>query len=387
MTTRILGAGLITRIGRGLDAHAAFLKGATSQNMNLPPAIRFEVEEEGVEAPYHLAAPLDAGTNLQERFELLLDTAVEDALNAAGLEDEHLAEMAVYVGTSSADIGLIENALQAELDAGRSADTLSWYCSMDNLAPRLRDKYNLGIEGAMVNTACTASANAMIYADAAIRLGQVKHALVIGSEIFNATTALGFSSLDLLTQTAMRPFDSRRDGLVLGEAVSAAVIGPSTGTESGMHFLAGATLSDTYSISAANPDGSSIAQVMQLALERAGLDHSSIDAIKAHATASLLNDEGEAAGLMRVFPTHPVTCALKPFIGHTFGASGLTELLMLTACMDEGFWPANPGISEHSDSLGIALNQTPKPLKHANLLINQFGFGGNNTSLVMKHVA
>lgn len=386
MTTRVLGTGLRTRLGRGLPAHAAALRAADASRNALPARVHFDLDEGAVEVPYALAAPLDRSGDLKARFNDLLEGVIADALDEAGLSPAERARTAVYIGTSSADIGLMEDAYARDLVVNPDAQPPAWRCSMDNLTPGLRDSFGLGPHGAAVNTACTAGANALIYADAAIRLGQVEHALVIGAEVFNATTALGFHSLELLTTSAMRPFDKRRDGLILGEACAALVLGPA-GDAAGMRFLGGATLSDTHSISAANPDGSTIADVVRLALARAGVAADDITAIKAHATASLLNDEGEAAGLRRVFDQTPPIAALKPYIGHTFGASGLAELLMLKACLDAGFWPANPGVAADASELGVALNQSPIEMHSATLLLNQFGFGGNNSCLVVKHDA
>ena len=386
MPTRIIGAGVQTGLGRGLSAHAAALRAADEAHNALPATTHFELADEQIDVPYHLASPLDRSLDLQDRFHTLLESVVADALEDSGLTESQLKRTGVFLGTSSADIGLMEDAFRKDLATDPTAPPPAWRCSMDNLVPRLRRRFSLGCEGVSVNTACTASANALIYADAAIQLGELDHALVIGSEIFNATTALGFHSLDLLTSSAMHPLDARRNGLVLGEACTAAVLERSEACE-GTQFIAGATLSDTNSISAANPDGSTIADVIKLALERAELSPSQIDAIKVHATASLLNDEAETAGLLQVFETLPPVVALKPYIGHTFGASGLTELLMIKACLEDGFWPANPGIAPTTEELGVALNQTPLDMTSATILLNQFGFGGNNTCLVLKHDA
>ena len=106
------------------------------------------------------------------------------------------------------------------------------------------------------------------------------------------------------------------------------VVGATPGP-SGFHLKAGANLCDTHGVSAANPDGSTVAAVMQQALDAAGLAPADILAVKAHGTASLLNDEAEAAGMHRVFPAIPPMLAMKPFIGHTFGACGLNELLLV----------------------------------------------------------
>jgi 3-oxoacyl-(acyl-carrier-protein) synthase len=140
----------------------------------------------------------------------------------------------------------------------------------------------------------------------------------------------------------MRPFDDRRDGLVLGEACSALVIGP--GDSDRFHFLSGANVCDTHSMVAAHPGGSTIAAVMHEALTGAKLAAGDITAVKAHGTANPANDDAEAAGLTSVFAPLPPICALKPHLGHTLGASGLTELVLFYRALESGFLAATPGI-------------------------------------------
>jgi len=143
---------------------------------------------------------------------------------------------------------------------------------------------------------------------------------------------------------------------------------------------------DTHSMSATNPDGATVETVIRQALARAELTTADISAIKVHGTASLHNDEAEVAGMIRVFGDNvPPSCALKPYIGHTLGACGLNELLIFCGATAAGFVPGTPGIAsaERAD-LGIPLTQTNQALGPGHLLLNYFGFGGNNTSLVVS---
>ncbi len=385
----LTGPSLHTSLGMGMEAHADALRAPSPALLALPPKIKLPIQlsdaDAPTEIPYHLASgkPLE---NTQTRYFDILETIIAETLQSADLTPEQIRNTGLFLGTSSSDVCLIESAYLEALGKDETAQPLSLFCSMDNLGAHLRRKFDLSPMGMSVNTACTASANALIYAATAIKAGKLEHALIVGAEILNITTAYGFQGLELLTQTSMRPFDSRRDGLILGEAASAVILSAKKPDTPCMQLLGGATLSDGYGMSAANPDGTSIARVIQQAIRHAGVNASDINAIKAHGTASLLNDEGESAGLQRIFETLPVITALKPYIGHTFGASGLTELLILNACLNEGFLPATPGVSATPcEKLGITLNQSAKQMHNPTILCNQFGFGGNNTSLVVRH--
>ncbi|MFC7292579.1 beta-ketoacyl synthase N-terminal-like domain-containing protein [Hirschia litorea] len=383
------GGSLHTSLGLGLDAHAAALANPTPDMLALPAKIKLPItlqDEDAPEAiPYHLAhsKPL---TDIRTRYFSILENVVGNALESANLTQEQRQKTGLFLGTSSSDVCLIEHDFHEKLKTNRNTQPLDLYCSMDNLGAQLRQTFNLSAQGMSINTACTASANALLYAAAALHTGRLDHALIVGAEILNVTTAYGFQGLELLTQSAMRPFDTRRDGLVLGEAASAVVMTRQKPKLPALQLCGGATLSDDYGMSAANPDGTSIARVINQALQHANVQPQQISAIKAHGTASLLNDEGESAGLKRVFENMPDITAIKPYIGHTFGASGLTELLILNACLNEGFLPGTRGISEQPcEKLGITLNQSAKQILNPKILCNQFGFGGNNTSLVVSY--
>jgi 3-oxoacyl-[acyl-carrier-protein] synthase-1 len=123
---------------------------------------------------------------------------------------------------------------------------------------------------------------------------------------------------------------------------------------------------------------------MQQALANAGLAPGDIAAVKVHGTASLSNDESESAGLQQLFAPLPPLAALKPFIGHTLGACGLNELVLFCAALEAGFLVATPGISAVPGELGVQLNQQREANHGRFFMLNYFGFGGNNSSLIIE---
>ncbi len=378
----IRGAGLHTALGAALPEQIAALR------RPLAPVERAEVvyADQCERVPYRLLAglPLRAPA---ERLEQALHGAIGAALDTAGLDAAQRRRLGLFVGTSSFDISVSEAQFRDELQCdGDGAIPLSRSSSLGNLAVALRRRWDLRGPDFSLNTACTASANALLYAARMIEHGELESALVVGLELCNTVTAMGFHGLDLLASNGMRPFDTGRDGLVPGEAVGALVLSARPGRAT-FRLRGGATLCDTHSISAANPDGSTVAEVMRAALADAGLERDDIAALKTHGTASLLNDEAEVAGMKRLWgDALPPLCALKPFIGHTFGACGLAELLLFCGAAEQGFLPPLPGICAEPSDLGIRLAQAPTSQPPGHFLLNYFGFGGNNTSLVVGNV-
>jgi 3-oxoacyl-[acyl-carrier-protein] synthase I len=379
-----IGAGLHTALGRGVEQNLATLEGG----ITAPSTAVAHFAGRTQSLPYRTlraAAPTgsDSASELS-RLDRALDFTIGTALEQAGLNAAERARTGLFLGTSAFDIAVSEAEYREQLQADPTAIALDRQpsASLGQFALRMRARHRLGGPDFSFNTACTASANALLHADAMVRSGRLAHAVVVGVETFNAITALGFQSLQLLSPDNMQPFDRNRNGLVLGEACAALVLGTQP-QRAGSFFLRGsANLCDTHSMSAANPDGSTVSLVIRRALQSAGLTPRDITALKAHGTASLLNDEAEAAGMRQVFESMPPVCALKPWLGHTLGACGLNELLLFCAAAERGFLIGTPGIALDSD-LGVQLNQRATPLPPGNFMLNYFGFGGNNTSLIV----
>lgn len=338
------------------------------------------------EIPYRLLPdrPLE---NLEERLYEVLAGVVERAIEDAGLSASERAGMGVFLGSSSADVSVSEARFRRELATDDRAIALVASNSIANLALYLRRRFELRGPDYSFNTACTASANALVAASDMIACGRLEAALVVSVELFNLVTAAGFQSLGLLSEGGMRPFDRDRDGLTPGEGCSAMVLAARPRASQAFHLRGSATLCDTYSMSTTNPDGSTVATVLEAALARAGLAPGDIEAIKVHGTASMHSDEAEVAGMRAVFDAVPPVFALKPHLGHTLGACGLNELLLFWAAAEQGVLPGTPGIaSDERADLGLGLNQHACPLERGHYMLNYFGFGGNNTSLIVSNV-
>ena len=381
-----LGSGLHTSLGADVSSQLAALQQAPSA----PQTITVHYADKQQTLPYKMLAN-NSSTDASQRLTEVIDTVIHTAMESAQLNAQERRAMGLFLGTSSFDISISEQEYRQALIDDRQAIAMKTFSSQGILGDHIRHRH--GMRGPLFsfNTACTASANALMYADAMIRSGRLQHALVLGIELCNSITALGFHGLQLLTSDTMKPFDKARSGLVLGEGCSALILGNKKLSQRAWRLKGSANICDTHSVSATNPDGSVVKQVIQNALQSARLDQHSIAAIKVHGTASLLNDEAEAAGMKQVFATMPPLTAIKPFIGHTLGACGLNELLLFCAAADQGFLIATSGIGNNHDTsgdsaLGISLNQSMCELPPGNFLVNYFGFGGNNTALVVSNL-
>jgi len=309
------GFGLHTTLGRGMRDNIASLR----EPIAPPQQVTFEYAQRKEAVPYYILSdePL---VDLETRLFRVLAGVIEEALADAGLSAQERRNLTLFLGTSSGEISAHEALFKRELSQSADAIALGASRGIGNLAFWITKHFGFRGNDFTINTACTASANALIHADSMIRSGRIERALVVGLECCNAITALGFQGLQLLTQDLMRPFDERRRGLILGEGCAAVVMQREARAADDFYLHGASNLCDTHSISAANTDGSTVCNVIEQALVSARLSPTDILALKAHGTASLLNDEAEVAGMKKVFTSLPPLCAVKPRIGHTLGA-------------------------------------------------------------------
>jgi 3-oxoacyl-[acyl-carrier-protein] synthase I len=318
------------------------------------------------------------------RFARLLPPVVQAAVRQAGLSEPEIRTMPILVGSSCFSVGLAETEYAAALKQSGAAMPMP-ICDYDYPAGLARAA--LGCEGETwaFNTACTASANALLAAWRLLRGGRHRHALVLGAELANLTTLAGFYGLQILADAA-RPFDAERKGIVLGEGIGAMVLSldPVPGA---LRILGGASNCDTYSVTTANPDGQSVAAVLRTALDHALLSAQEMRAIRGHGTGTGTGDQAEAAGLQQVFGVVPPVSALKGYLGHTLGACGVNELVLYAGALQRDLLPASPGFMSADPAFKLEPLRSPAAAPAGHYLLNHFGFGGNNTVLVLEKPA
>ncbi len=380
MPVHIAGLGLTSTLGSGCSKNLAAMYQA-------PPEPEFETLDHFLEPlPVSFLPVRDQQASAADRLAALITDTVTEALEKSGLTPEHLHETPVYIGSSSYAINVAEQSYQAELDAtgfeGQEQCMALPLSGFGQVVETLRARFNMQGQEFLFNTACTSSSNALLMASKAIQNRHTRQALVIGIETRNLTSLSGFAAMQLLSPDRMRPFDQRRNGLVLGEGCAAFLL-RHTENSSGVSIAGGSSMCDTSGISTANPDGSTIAETIIAASHAAGVDTAAIKSIKAHGTASPMNDVAEAAGLLQVFDTVPPVFCLKPYVGHTMGACGAIELALMVLALNAGRLPASGGYEQYDAALGVKPQQSDWPAEQGYHLLNYFGFGGNNCCLLL----
>lgn len=247
-------------------------------------------------------------------------------------------------------------------------------------------------------SACAAGAQAIGQAFHAVRSGRAAWAVAGGHDAMVTPLGLGgFQLLGALVEgdrfgpRSCRPFDRQRVGTVLGEGAAVLVLEPLVAAlASRRRILAevcgyGSSL-DAHALSAPDPEGQGAERAMRAALADAGLPPQMIGHISAHGTGTILNDPCEAAAIRRVFadtwPHLPVT-AIKSMLGHTIGAAGALAAAVAALSLARDRVPPNPSLAEVAPDCRLCHLTQPQPAGAA-ALVNSFGFGGQNASLVLR---
>jgi len=294
----------------------------------------------------------------------------------------HGAErVALIVGTSTSSIGATEEGYRT-LDDGRLPAHLRRPVLHTPHSPGLFLEAVLGTRGPCltVATACSSSAKIFAKAERMIRLGLVDAAILAGVDTLCDSVLFGFNALELVSPEPCRPFDPARNGISIGEAAGFALI-ERDGDARAPRLVGYGESSDAHHMSTPHPEGLGARLALSDALARAGLTPDDIDYINLHGTATLKNDEVEAALLADTFPNTVRASSTKGFTGHTLGAAGILEAVITLTAMAEGVVPATLNSREAEPICGdrIALAHEPREIRVA--LSNSFGFGGSNCTL------
>ncbi len=265
-------------------------------------------------------------------------------------------------------------------------------------------KYQLRGPNFVTVSACASATNALIDAFTYIQTGRVDIVVSGGSEAAVTEAGIGgFNAMKALSErnddpaTASRPFDKDRDGFVLGEGAGALILeeyehAKARGANIYAELVGGGMSADAHHITAPHPEGIGATNVMINALKDANMEPSDIDYINVHGTSTPLGDISEILAIKRVFGEHAYKLNIsstKSMTGHLLGAAGAIEAIASIMAIKYQLIP--PTINHFTDDedldnkLNLTFNTAQK--REVNVVLsNTFGFGGHNTSIILRKV-
>ena len=254
-----------------------------------------------------------------------------------------------------------------------------------------------------VVTACSTGAHAIGDAARLIALDDADVMVAGGCESTVSRLALaGFAACRALStngnnepEMASRPYDKRRDGLVIGEGAGVVVLeeyehAKARGAKIYGELIGYGLSGDGYHITAPSPDGDGAYRCMKAALRRAKITPSDIDYVNAHGTSTPLGDEIELNAVHRLMGNEAARLTMsstKSATGHLLGAAGAVEAIFSLLALRDNIAP--PTINLDDPSVETAVDLVPNSAKEKTIntvLSNSFGFGGTNASLIFRRV-
>ena len=409
----ITGMGLVTALGNDLPTTWAGLVAGRSgiRRIEAFDPSRLTSQMAGEVRDFDASGVLDRKeirrTDKYAQFGLV---AAAEAIRQAGLPERFEGELAertgVILGTGLGGVGTLIDGFTT--NALRGPDRISPFMvpmGIPNVgAGQLAIQFGMTGPNFTTVSACATGGHALGEANEIIRRGDADLMIAGGAEssVFEAMVG-GFASMRALStrnddpEGASRPFDTGRDGFVIGEGAGVVVLETAESAEArGAEILAelvgyGAT-ADASHITLPAPGGIGAVRAARRALEKAGLSPSDVDHVNAHATSTPEGDKAELQAIRTIFGDQAAELSVtanKSMLGHSLGAAGAIEAIVSVMTIREGCVPPTINLAD-PDPEGAGLDLTPGVASRRTVqvvLSNSFGFGGQNTALVFRRWA
>ena len=336
-----------------------------------------------------------------DRYQILGHHAAAKALADSGVDVEKVAErFGVILGTGIGAMATITE--QQRLLDTRGHKRVTPFL-IPAIIPNMLSGYfsiEYGMKGPNLSvvTACATANHAIGEAAEIIRRDDADLMIAGGAEAAIAElTYAGFCNMKAMStrndETASRPFDSGRDGFVMGEGAGVVVLeelehAKARGARIYGELAGFGQSADAYHLTAPHPEGEGGFRAMTMALAKAGMNPDQIQLVNAHGTSTPLGDKGETGAIKRCFGAHApklMVQSTKSLLGHLLGAAGSVELIAALMAIEKGI--VHPTLNQFDRDPDCDLDYVPNVAREAKvdaILSNSFGFGGHNATLVVR---
>ena len=318
--------------------------------------------------------------------ELLAINCVENVVGDAGLPER----TGLVIASAKGNAAMLEGRCGApqpqqvtDLQTAREASCLPF----PQLNRRNRVGEFFGIDESdvyYISNACISGVSALIFARRMILSGLYDNMIVVGVDVQNRFIISGFASFKSLSPELCRPYDASRCGLNLGEACGAVML-TKTGTSDLVAIDGGSASDDANHISGPSRTGDGLYFAMRDAMSEAGVGPADVDMLQMHGTATAYNDEMEskAAGLAGL--SDVPAQSLKPYFGHTMGASGIIETILATEELKCGIFLGVKGFEELGVPVPLNVSAENRLIRNPHhCLKTASGFGGTNAAVLLS---
>ncbi len=406
----VTGLGALTPIGNNLEE---FWKGLIEGKSGAAPITYFDTEKFKTKFACELKG-FDISVHLDRKQQRKMDrftqygmVSTDEAIADSGINLEKVDKTRVGViwGSGIGGIETFQNQMLEHASGDGTprfnpffipkmiADITPGYISI---------KYGFMGPNYTTVSACASSANALVDSLNYIRLGHCDIIVAGGSEAgVNIAGMAGFNAMHALStrnespETASRPFDSTRDGFVLGEGSGTLILeeyehAKSRGAKIYAEFIGGGLSSDAHHITAPHPDGIGVKTAINNCLKDGNISFHGIDLINTHGTSTPLGDIAELKAIEEVFKDYAPNINInstKSMTGHLLGAAGAVEAISVILSLNNSIVPPTINHKNRDENINEKLNLTLNKAQKRDSKIgmsNTFGFGGHNACVLFK---
>lgn len=306
------------------------------------------------------------------KLESLIIAAIDNVVTTSGIDLTN-KRTAVILSTTKGNVELL-----AQSTTNINSKVYLW-----NVAQTIDNHYHLANQTIVLSNACISGVSAMVVAKRLIDVGDFDNVVVVGADVLSHFITSGFLSFKSISANQCLPFDARRDGLNLGEACGALVISNQK-TEGSICLRGGAISNDANHISGPSRTGYELNLAIRQAMKEANVDVNDISFVDTHGTATVYNDEMEskAVGLAEL-ADKPIQ-SLKPYFGHTLGASGVIEAIVCANELKNGRLYGTLGFEQTGTPVALKVSAQHQTMPMNSCVKTASGFGGCNAAIVLS---
>ncbi|MBL7882628.1 MAG: beta-ketoacyl-[acyl-carrier-protein] synthase family protein [Bacteroidia bacterium] len=392
----ITGLGIISAIGNNVEETLDFLnkqKSGVSSLDNIVSRYQHQLPVGEVKASNDELKKLAGIEHLPDntRTTYLGIIAAKEAVKNAGINNMKEFRTGLISATSVGGMGITENLWFDYLNPEKTGEWLRYIETHEcgDSTESIAESVGATDYVSTISTACSSSANSIMFGARLIKHGIVDRIIVGGTDSLSRFTINGFMTLMILDNEHCKPFDAERKGLNLGEGAGFIVL-ESEEAAKGKTILAELSgygnSNDAYHQTASSPDGAGAYLAMEKAFKISGLKPENISYINAHGTGTAINDLSEGTAITRMFGKNvPFISSTKAYTGHTLGACGGIEAVFSVLAINHN--TVFPNLNYKNQMPEVEFTPTTELLtnqKIDHVLSNSFGFGGNTSALIFS---
>lgn len=370
--TYIVATEMVTALGYGTDTNVSALdKGICG----------VKTRQDSRLSGYPLAAaviPDGICSSMEEKYgplpkaELLLTAVIDGIVSKSGISFASPDTFIVFSSTKG-NVDLLDP--EAEVQ-----DEKAYLWEMGR---RVASHFGAESRFCVISNACISGVSALIVARRLILSGRYRKVVAAGCDVLSEFIVSGFASFRSLSPELCRPYDKSRSGLNLGEAAGAILLSDGKCPDAAL-LTGGAISDDANHISGPSRTGDGLYFAMRNAMSEAGVSASEISFLNMHGTATVYNDEMESKAIALAGLSEVPVQSLKPYFGHTLGASGIIETVMSVEQLKRGALWGTPGFEELGVPMPLSVSSSQRRLSMRHCVKAASGFGGCNAAVVLS---